>query len=71
MCVRGLTTIKWKDSVLEYLRGKEGWRLDALIVRGRPPIKCKDSVGILEGEEGWRGMESGCCGCERKTTYKM
>ena len=29
------------------------------------------SVGILEREEGWRGMESGYCECERKTTYKM
>ena len=67
MCVRGLTTIKWKDSVLEYLRGKEGWRLDAVIVRGRPPIKCEDRA-LEYLRERRDDMKSGWCGSERKTT---
>ena len=29
-----------------------------------------NSVLILKLEEGWRGMESRCFGCETKTTYK-
>ncbi len=45
MDVRGRLPIKWKDSVMEYLRGIGDRRL--------------------------RGMEKGCCGCERKATYKM
>ena len=28
--------------------------MDAVGVKGRPPIKHEGSVGILEGEEGWR-----------------
>ncbi len=41
---------------MEYLRemrDREVCRVNAVVVRGRPFIKCKDRVGgILEGEEG-------------------
>ena len=40
---------------MEYLRERrdgEVQRVNAVSVRGRPPVKCKDSVGIHEGEGG-------------------
>ena len=40
---------------MEYLRerrGRDVWRVDAVGVRGRSPIKCVDSIGIHEGGEG-------------------
>ena len=49
--------------------GEKEWRVDAVAVRGKPPIEILGkSVGIVEEEEAWRGMESGCCASERMTT---
>ena len=41
--VRLRSPIKCKDIFL-ILEGEEGWRVDAVGVKGRPPIKYKDRV---------------------------
>ena len=47
LCVIGIPSIKCKEKLLEYLRERrerEAWRVDAVGVARRQPIKCKDIV---------------------------